>query len=208
MVPSLLTKALVPAILLSVQYALAQGSCSKVDDVKLTFFGLGSAGVYTKFGCSGTSVAPGSESATVENAPHPSGGTYLSFPFKSPPEANMLTTMVGDGSYDNPALFATAQDNPNFKQCEIIYVPRFKKYFQYGDICEQCSTDYKQSGLVHVDLWIGPNPQKGWTDASIPDSIKRPTSSCEMAWGGILGQSIVQNPPTNLEVQSMFTFLD
>ena len=77
MVASFLTKALVPSILLSAQYALAEGSCSKVDNVKFTFFGLGSAGVYTKFGCSGTSVTSGSESATAENAPHPSGGIFF-----------------------------------------------------------------------------------------------------------------------------------
>ena len=113
----------------------------------------------------------------------------------------MLIRPLGDGSYASPALFATAENNPNFKKCEIVYIPYFKKYFQYGDICEQCATDWG-SGLTHIDLWIGPNPQKGWSDVSIPQSAKVETGSCEMAWGGLTGKSILQNPPTDLEVQS------
>ena len=72
---SFLTKALVPAFLFSAQVALAQGTCAVKSGVSFTFFGLGSAGVYTKFGCSGTSVKAGSETATGADGPHPSGGT-------------------------------------------------------------------------------------------------------------------------------------
>ena len=84
MVTSFLAKALVPALLLSARYVLADGSCSKVDNVKLTFFGLGSAGTITKFGCSGNQETAGSETATPENAPHPSGGTSILLIFIRP----------------------------------------------------------------------------------------------------------------------------
>ena len=72
---SFLSRALVPAFLFCTQAVLAQGSCSVTNDVSFTFFGLGSAGVYTKFGCSGTSVRAGSETATAADAPRPNGGT-------------------------------------------------------------------------------------------------------------------------------------
>ena len=109
----------------------------------------------------------------------------------------------GDGSYENPALFATAEINPQFKKCEIVYLPLFKKYFQYGDICQQCATDYSSGGKLHLDLWIGPNPEKGWEDQTIPQNIKPPLATCEGAWGSKSG-SIIQNPPKDLEVQCKF----
>ncbi|KAL9098021.1 MAG: hypothetical protein Q9163_006232 [Psora crenata] len=175
---SLLTKALLPAFL-SAQVVLAQGSCSVKNDVTFTFFGLGSAGVFTKFGCSGTSVKAGSETAIAADGPRPSGG---------------------DGSYDHPALFATAESNTAFQRCEIIYIPYLKKYFQFGDICVQCDTDFA-GGLTHVDLWIGPNPEPSWTDQTIPQALRTTTGTCEGAWGKIEGMDIIHNPPTDLEVQ-------
>ena len=72
----LLTKALVPALLLSAKFALADGTCEQRDNVKLTFFGLGSAGTITKFGCTGNQETSGSETATAADAPHPRGGMF------------------------------------------------------------------------------------------------------------------------------------
>ena len=71
---SFFIRSLIPAFLLLAKYALGDGTCAKSDNVAFTFFGLGSAGVYTKFGCTGTEVTAGSSVATGENAPHPSGG--------------------------------------------------------------------------------------------------------------------------------------
>ncbi|KAL9629468.1 MAG: hypothetical protein Q9164_006868, partial [Protoblastenia rupestris] len=106
-----------------------------------------------------------------------------------------------DGSYENPGLFATAETNTAFQKCEIVYIPYFKKYFQYGDICAQCATDFG-NGLTKVDLWIGSNPESSWTDQSIPESAKR--GECQTAWGSVAGKDIIQNPATDLEVQSKF----
>lgn len=44
----------------------------------------------------------------------------------------------GDGSYSNPETFATAQSNTDFKNCDVVYIPYFRKYFQYLDHCVQC----------------------------------------------------------------------
>ena len=74
MLASFVIKTIVPAVLFYAAQVLADGSCAVTDNVAFTFFGLGSAGVYTKFGCSGTEVTAGSSVATGENAPHPSGG--------------------------------------------------------------------------------------------------------------------------------------
>lgn len=75
MIYSTLSKALVPAVLLFTQSTLAQESCSK-KDATLTFFGMGSAGVYTKFKCAGPSqVNEASRTASVgEDAPRVASG--------------------------------------------------------------------------------------------------------------------------------------
>ncbi len=47
-------------------------------------------------------------------------------------------TGKGTGSYSNPETFATAQSNPDFTNCEIVYIPYLQKYFQYADHCVKC----------------------------------------------------------------------
>ncbi len=41
----------------------------------------------------------------------------------------------GTGSYYDPETFATSKSNLNFARCEIVYIPYFRKYFQYSDLC-------------------------------------------------------------------------
>ena len=92
----------------------------------------------------------------------------------------------GIGSFSNPETFATAQSNPNFKNCDIVYIPYFRKYFQYNDHCVQCDQDYNGNGITHLDLWIGDS-----THSSI---------TCERQLGSLTGQTVVQNPPSDLPV--------
>ncbi|MDI1487983.1 MAG: hypothetical protein OHK93_007257 [Ramalina farinacea] len=166
---STLYKAFVPLVLSS-RYALAQGTCSSTEGVKLTFYGMGSAGTIPTYNC--------------------------------PKASNNNKITAGDGSYDNPGLFATAVDNKQFTVCEIVYIPYFKKYFQYGDKCEQCNTDF-HAGMTHLDLWIGPNPQPGWADPDISaNHANIETAACEISWGTVPSTDVVQNPPTNLETQT------
>ena len=49
--------------------------------------------------------------------------------------------LTGSGTYSDPETFATAMDNTNFKECEIVYIPYLQKYFRYNDHCEQCSKE-------------------------------------------------------------------
>lgn len=106
----------------------------------------------------------------------------------------------GVGSYEDPALFATAKSNTAFAECDIIYIPYFKKYFQFGDICAQCESDFG-SGMTKIDLWIGPNPTDGMTDQ---DAIQG-DASCQIAGGTLPGTEYIHNPPKDLEVQSELT---
>ena len=50
-----------------------------------------------------------------------------------------INKQPGSGTYSDPETFATAMDNTNFKECEIVYIPYLQKYFRYNDHCEQCS---------------------------------------------------------------------
>lgn len=148
------------AIVQSLLYSLVHSqSCSSETGVKLTFYGFpdGMSDV-TSFGCSGT----------------------------TPLATSMSGTAGGDGSFANPETFATAMTNTNFKQCEIVYIPYFQKYFQYMDHCEAAITDYA-AGLTHLDLWIGPQSNEGQL-------------SCEQDFGVLTDQTIIRSPPSTLTV--------
>lgn len=44
---------------------------------------------------------------------------------------------VGNGTYGDPVTFATAAGG-DFQDCEIIYLPHFRKYARYEKDCDQC----------------------------------------------------------------------
>ncbi|MCJ1275899.1 hypothetical protein MMC21_003704 [Puttea exsequens] len=104
----------------------------------------------------------------------------------------------GDGSYANPETFATAQSNTDFANCDIIYIPYFKKYFQYHDHCVACDEEFNGTypahptpkGYVHLDLWIG------------PQSLVEGQSDCELNFGTLSGKEILRDPGNGLEVVS------
>lgn len=95
----------------------------------------------------------------------------------------------GDGTYSNPETFATSKSNPTFTRCEIIYIPYLHKYLQYTDLCVQCDADYTSHQSTHIDLWIGSNT-----------SGQEAQILCELSFGSIQGQTIIQNPPSTLPV--------
>ncbi|KAL6722324.1 hypothetical protein ACLMJK_001431 [Lecanora helva] len=97
----------------------------------------------------------------------------------------------GIGTYSNPETFATAQSNTNFKNCDIVYIPYLRKYFQYTDHCQRCDQDYSSSGLTKLDLWIGNSVNGGQAQIL-----------CEETFGLVTGQTIIQNPPSDLPVSS------
>ena len=114
------------------QFAYSQ-SCAPENNVKLTFYGYpdGQSDT-TSFGCSGTSpTGQGNNGGTA-------GGTLS--PSSLVPQSRRHTDeWPGSGTYSDPETFATAMDNTDFKECEIVYIPYLKKYFRYNDHCQQCS---------------------------------------------------------------------
>ena len=191
MVASLFTRALVPAaILFAAEQALAQ-SCNIKNNQGFSFYGLGSAGVYSKYKCNGNSYVQGSDTLPPAQSGRSGGGEH---PPYTPLRIALADMILGDGTYDNPTHFAAAVGDPNFKQCETIYVPLLKKYFRLNEICEGC-------GDGHIDLWYGPAPQADWTDQSIPQALKTSVGNCGSQLGVPTG-SIIKNPPKNLEVST------
>ena len=55
-------------------------------------------------------------------------------------ETRITDNDLGTGSYSDPESFATAASNSDFQNCDIVYIPYFRKYFQYHDHCVKCGT--------------------------------------------------------------------
>jgi len=153
------------AILQSFLFSLVHSqSCSTQTAVKFTFYGFPDGmSSTTAFGCQGT----------------------------TPLETSQSGAAGGDGSYAHPETFATAMTNTNFKQCEIVYLPYFQKYFQYMDHCVKAISDYA-AGITLLDLWIGPQSNQG----QLP---------CEQAFGHLSGQTIIRSPPSTLPVTCTYS---
>lgn len=103
-------------------------------------------------------------------------------------ENHFLTTiMIGTGTATDPITFASADGE--FDNCELIYIPLFRKYFYKGDSCAQCQTDWK-SKQWHVDLWTGSTNNGGQTQINCEDRLP----------GG--KQLVIRHPSANLTVDS------
>lgn len=157
-------------------------TCSTTSDVEFTFYGFPDGpSDTTSFGCSGTTkVADGTAGGSSKPLNLPPSPKAIPFPLT-------VHHSQGDGSYANPETFATALNNPNFVPCEIVYLPLFQKYFQYMDHCEECMNLYP--GTIRIDLWIGSDVNGGQSQID-----------CEDAFGKKIGQTIVRDPPSTLQV--------
>ena len=60
-----------------------------------------------------------------------------------------------------------------------------------GLISNPPDTDYQSSGALHIDLWIGSD-----------SSGQQPQITCEDDFGSVPGQTIIQDPPSTLPVNS------
>lgn len=121
-------------------------------------------------------------------------------------------SITGSGTYDDPITIATAESE--LSVCETVYIPLLKKYGRHEDDCTQCGkigmncnlkifadsgiteSDWN-NGQAHIDIWTGSN-SSGGGDAQI---------DCEdnLTSGG--QYSIVRQPATDLEVDSMYSLL-
>ena len=102
----------VPLIITSFAYIrviTAQGSCQAVSNVHLTNYGFPDASGLTQYSCNGDQKA----------------------------DSNVLTPL-GSGTYSSPYSAALSNTATAFKKCETIYIPYFRKYFKFSDICAAC----------------------------------------------------------------------
>lgn len=108
--PSYCFTALAAVSLLS-QYVFAQ--CTPVDSIKLTAYGYpdGQSDT-TSFGCNGATAFQ-----STTQTPGVAGGA---------------------GTYDNPFTLATMEGSTLLTECELVYVPYFKKYYRFQDHCTGC----------------------------------------------------------------------
>ena len=99
------------------------------------------------------------------------------------------------GTYEHPSTFAGSGTYVNFKRCDKIYIPKFRKYFFLEDTCRECKDDEK-NGLIHVDLYMGENFNQG-----------RPVVECALeATTGETDDIIIKNPYPNYIVYNQKEF--
>ncbi|KAL9639273.1 MAG: hypothetical protein Q9164_001019 [Protoblastenia rupestris] len=99
-------------------------ACTAVSEVTLSNYGFPDAGGLTQFSCSGSTLGN-------SNVPTP----------------------LGIGTYLDPYTFAASGSGQNFQKCETVYIPYFKKYFQFRDLCAACESD-ESTGKLHIDLYL------------------------------------------------------
>jgi hypothetical protein len=101
------------------------------------------------------------------------------------------------GTYDHPSTFAGATTYTNFKRCDKLYIPKFRKYFVMEDTCVECATD-ERKGLIHVDLYMGQNFLQGQHLIDCEDG----------ATSGATNDIIIKNPNPNYLVYSPKEFIN
>ncbi|KAI1438231.1 hypothetical protein GGR50DRAFT_691404 [Xylaria sp. CBS 124048] len=90
----------------------------------------------------------------------------------------------GSGTFDDPMTFASKVGS-DYAQCEIIYAPYLKKYLQSQDTCAGCNTG------EWTDVFTGNSVDGGSAQISCEDQLT-PSNT----------QSVIRNPPSNLEVDT------
>ncbi|KAL9100986.1 MAG: hypothetical protein Q9163_003708 [Psora crenata] len=137
-------------------------ACTAVQQVHLTNYGFPDASGLTQFSCSGST--PG-----TANVPTP----------------------LGSGTHSSPYAFAASATTQTFQKCETIYIPYFRKYFKFVDVCAACESD-QNAGKLHIDLYlVQSNSDIGQTP-------------CELSFGVFGGTSytVIRDPNPNLPVEA------
>ncbi|HEV2370798.1 MAG TPA: hypothetical protein VGS19_01400 [Streptosporangiaceae bacterium] len=110
------------------------------------------------------------------------------------PDGHIVNRAEGVGTYGFPVTYADPQ-HLNGPWCQIIYVPKFKKYFMHEDQCNPCGGQNSS----HFDLWIGGDRN------STQNPEHRAILNCENTGTGIT--SVILNPPTNEPVNTTPAFV-
>lgn len=119
--------------------------------------------------------------------------TFYGFPDNSPPSSqiaytcNGRTSAGGSGTYDDPVSVAVAPKD--IWPCTLMYIPYLQKYGIADDECEQCISDFSDSGAHHIDVWTGGDWNGGQNQIDCEDQLT-PNSD----------QHVVLNPPNGWNV--------
>lgn len=119
--------------------------------------------------------------------------TFYGWPDNSPPGTAIAYPQIhkgagGVGTFTDPVTFATS--SKLFAPGTKLYVPFLSKYVIMEDNCVDCVSDYNK-GITHIDIWLNSNA-----------SFKKETLACENKWTPDGSVSIVQNPASNLTVNT------
>lgn len=103
------------------------------------------------------------------------------------------TATESTGAYDSPSTFASDSLFRVFNVGEIIYIPKFRKYYILEDTCVECTSD-QTMGNIHIDIYIGGNTKlEGPTLLNCEDSLDT----------GGFNTVIIRNPTNDLPVNTV-----
>lgn len=173
--------------------ALADSSCSQVDQVKVTFYGypdntppgagidctidsLGNCTSYTS-GCTNTNTYSGRSIFERDST----DGTGCG------PRGE---TAGGSGTYNDPLTMASS--GKWFCHLEVVYLPYLQKYLRYEDYCKQCIQDANANQDIHIDIWTGSNKTNGGNVQIQCENNLTPSGL----------QAMIRNPSPDLPVDS------
>lgn len=100
------------------------------------------------------------------------------------------------GTYDSPSTFASDQLFRVFNAGDIIYIPKFRKYYILEDTCVECTSD-QNNGNIHIDLYIGGNTKLEGTTLR----------DCEYSLDtGGFNTVVIKNPSNDLPVDTVVLY--
>lgn len=105
-----------------------------------------------------------------DNSP---AGTQISFP-KSSGYPTIHDHAGGTGTYADPLTMAS--DESWLPIGTILYVPMLKKYVVMEDHCDACTTDWNNSSLKHIDVWMNSDAR------TLSDPALTDLKNCQGNW--------------------------
>lgn len=150
-------------------------------------------------------VLPNLLNASGASSPHTVDiyATYYGWYDNTPPGCATAYSgcATGTGTYVEPITFAS--DSREFPVGTILYYPTVQKYFIMGDLCQECTEDWRGQGpdggpqLHHVDLWLNGQGGNEFDVINCEDALTQ-----GLLDGAPLLTPFVENPPNSEPVSS------
>jgi hypothetical protein len=133
--------------------------------------------------------------------------TYYGWYDNTPPGCSTAYSgcAAGVGTYASPITFAS--DTKEFPFGTILYYPTLEKYFVMGDLCQECTQDWRGHGpdggplLRHVDLWLGGEGGNEFDVINCEDALTQGLPD-----GAPVLTPFIEDPPTNEPVSAQPLF--